>query len=128
VIVGNELLSNLSLDGGSPGEFECRTSVSNPQAQLKVTRRSLDGQEHTDIQYRTTSSYQDGINSIKFMVSGDTNECSSNRALNLFQLPPIDVSLHGSQLICEAVVDVGVPPWTKQVVYDIFVRRNHSLD
>lgn len=127
-IVGNELLSNLSLGEGSPGEFECLTSVSNPQAQLKVTRRSPDGQEQADIQYKTTSSYRDGINSIKFLVCCDTNECPSNHALNLFQLPPIDVSLHGSQLICEAVVDNGFPPSTKQVTYEIFVRRNYSLD
>ena len=76
MIVGNELLSNLSLDNGGPGELECRTSVSNPQAQLKVTRRSADGQEHADIQYKTASSFRDGINSIKFLVCDDTVETS----------------------------------------------------
>jgi hypothetical protein len=68
MIVESEILSNLSMDNNLYGEFECRTSISNPQAQLSITRQSNDGQKHLDIQYRTPSSYNNGINSIKFIV------------------------------------------------------------
>ena len=56
------------MDDNNLSEFECRTSLSNPQAQLTLFRQSNDGQKHFDIQYKTSSLYKNGINSIKFMV------------------------------------------------------------
>jgi len=56
------------MDNDISNEFECRTSSSNPQVQLKIIRQSKDGQKHFDIQSKTPSSYINGINSIKFMV------------------------------------------------------------
>jgi hypothetical protein len=68
MVINNALFSNLSMDNDDPIEFECRTSISNPQVQLTITRQSNDGQKHFDIQYKTSTSYINGINSIKFMV------------------------------------------------------------
>jgi hypothetical protein len=68
-IMDSTLLSNLTVGNDNLGEFECRTSISNPQATLTVIRQSNDGTKHSDIQYRTPSTYINGINSIKFMVS-----------------------------------------------------------
>ena len=84
IIVGNASLTNLSLDVESEREFECRTSPSNPRGQLKVFRRLQNGEEIGDIQYRTSSSYQNGINSIKFLVRLIDN--SKNRKHFYFEL------------------------------------------
>ena len=67
-IVDHEFFSNLSLDQDNCRVFECRTSPSNPQAQLTVYRQSMDGTIHRDIQYKTSTSYVNGINSIQFTV------------------------------------------------------------
>ena len=42
--------------------------LSNPQAILTIIRQTNDGIKHSDIQYKTSSTYINGINSIKFMV------------------------------------------------------------
>jgi hypothetical protein len=68
-IIDSTLLSNLTVGNDNLGEFECRTSISNPQAILTIIRQSNDGVKHSDIQYKTSSTYTNGINSIKFMVS-----------------------------------------------------------
>lgn len=68
-IIDSTRLSNLSMNSDNLGEFECRTSVSNPQATLSISRQSNDGIKHSDIQYLTSSNYIDGTNSIKFLVS-----------------------------------------------------------
>lgn len=68
-IIDSAILSNLSVGSDNLGEFECRTSMSNPQATLTVMRQSNDGTKHVDIEYKTPSTYINGINSIKFMVS-----------------------------------------------------------
>ena len=68
-IINSELLSNLSMTNESLGEFECRTSASNPRAVLTIIRQSNDGVKHADIQVRPSESYINGSNSIKFMVS-----------------------------------------------------------
>jgi len=68
MIIENTILSNLSIDNDNPRVFECRTSISNPQAQLTITRQGNDGQKYLDIQYKTSSTYINGINSIQFMV------------------------------------------------------------
>jgi hypothetical protein len=68
MIVENTILANLSLDNDTSRVFECRTSISNPQAQLIITRQGTNGEKHLDIQYKTSSSYINGINSIQFMV------------------------------------------------------------
>ncbi len=69
MIIDNPILSNLSLDNDNSRVFECRTSSSNPQVQLTVFRQSKDGEKYLDIQYKTSSTYIDGINSIQFMVN-----------------------------------------------------------
>jgi hypothetical protein len=69
MIIDNPILSNLSLDIDNSRVFECRTSSSNPQVQLTVFRQSKDGEKYLDIQYKTSSTYIDGINSIQFMVN-----------------------------------------------------------
>jgi hypothetical protein len=76
-IIDSTLLSNLTVGNDNLGEFECRTSISNPQATLTVIRQSNDGKKHTDIQYKTPSSYINGINSIKFMVCFYINKIKS---------------------------------------------------
>jgi hypothetical protein len=68
-IIDSTLLSNLTVGNDNLGEFECRTSISNPQAILTIIRQANDGVKHSDIQYKTSSTYINGINSIKFMVS-----------------------------------------------------------
>ena len=68
-IIDSTILSNLTVGNDNLGEFECRTSLSNPQATLTIIRQTNDGIKHSDIQYRTPSTYINGINSIKFMVS-----------------------------------------------------------
>lgn len=68
-IIDSSILSNLSVGNDNLGEFECRTSISNPQAILSIIRQSNDGIKHSDIEYKTPSTYSNGINSIKFMVS-----------------------------------------------------------
>lgn len=68
-IIDSTLLSNLTVGYDNLGEFECRTSLSNPQAILTIIRQTNDGVKHSDILYKTPSSYIDGINSIKFMVN-----------------------------------------------------------
>jgi hypothetical protein len=73
------------MDNDIPNEFECRTSSSNPQVQLKIIRQSKDGQKHFDIQSKTPSSYINGINSIKFMVDFSLFICFSlNKLLYIF--------------------------------------------
>ena len=67
-IINSSILSNLTVGNDSVGEFECRTSASNPQATLTIVRQSSDGTKYSDIQYKTASTYVDGINSVKFMV------------------------------------------------------------
>jgi hypothetical protein len=69
IIIEKTRFSNLSIDNDNSRVFECRTSISNPQAQLMVSRQTNDGQKHFDIQYITSSSYINGINSIQFMVN-----------------------------------------------------------
>jgi hypothetical protein len=79
MIIESSLLSNLSIDDNDkPIEFECRTSISNPQVQLTITRQTDDGQKHFDIQYKTSSIYINGINSIKFTVYFQLNLFSNN--------------------------------------------------
>ena len=68
-IIDSSILSNLTVGYDNLGQFECQTSVSNPQAQLTVIRQTNDGKKYSDIQYKTPSTYSRGINSIKFMVS-----------------------------------------------------------
>ena len=68
MIIDHAILSNLSLDQQNCRVFECRTSLSNPQVQLTVYRQSKNGQKYMDIQYKTSTLYIDGINSIQFMV------------------------------------------------------------
>ena len=68
MIVDHPIFSNLSLDHDNCRVFECRTSSSNPQAQLTVYRQANDGTKHMDIQYKTSSAYINGINSIQFTV------------------------------------------------------------
>lgn len=60
--------TNFSKDNDNSRLFECRTSISNPQAQLTVTRQTSDGEKHYDIQYKTSNSYINGINSLQFTV------------------------------------------------------------
>jgi hypothetical protein len=67
-IIDSRILSNLTVGNDNLGEFECRTSLSNPQAILTIIRQSNDGVKHSDIQYRTPSTYINGINSIRFVV------------------------------------------------------------
>lgn len=67
-ILDSTLLSNLTIGNDNLGEFECRTSLSNPQAILTIIRQTNDGIKHSDILYKTPSTYINGINSIKFMV------------------------------------------------------------
>ena len=67
-IIDSSILSNLTIGYDNLQEFECRTSISNPQAILTVIRQTNDGIKHSDIQYKTPSVYRNGINSIKFMV------------------------------------------------------------
>ena len=67
-IIDSTLLSNLTIGNDNLGEFECRTSLSNPQAILSIIRQTNDGIKHLDILYKTPSTYINGINSIKFMV------------------------------------------------------------
>jgi hypothetical protein len=69
MIIDNLILSNLSFDNDNSRIFECRTSPSNPQLQLTVFRQTKDGQKYFDIQYKTSSTYINGINSIQFMVN-----------------------------------------------------------
>ncbi|UJR14891.1 hypothetical protein I4U23_001875 [Adineta vaga] len=104
-ILGNELLSNLSINNDSPREFECQASLSNPPVQLKITRQSNDGQKYADVQYKSLNSDPTGINSIKFM------------------LPHIDRSLHGNLLTCEAILNINPAPLTKQVTYVLNVNH-----
>ncbi|CAF5074428.1 unnamed protein product, partial [Rotaria socialis] len=66
-IIDSTILSSLSVGNDNLGEFECRTSLSNPQATLSIIRQSNDGVKHLDIEYKTPSTYINGINSIKFM-------------------------------------------------------------
>ncbi|CAF1409739.1 unnamed protein product [Adineta steineri] len=105
MIIGNEFFSNLSINNDDSREFECRTSSSNPPAQLKITRQTNDGQKHLDIQYKKPKSLTNGNNSIKFM------------------LPQIDLSLHGNLLTCEAILNIGTLPLTKQVTYVLNVNH-----
>ncbi|CAF1488244.1 unnamed protein product [Rotaria sordida] len=105
IIIGNEFFSNLSMDDDICNEFECRTSISNPQTQLTIIRQSNDGEKHFDIRYKTSSIYINGINSIKFM------------------LPRIDHSLHESLLICQAILDINIPLRIKQVTYTLYVNH-----
>jgi len=84
MIIENTILSNLSIDNDNPRVFECRTSISNPQAQLIITRQTNDGQQHHDFQYKTSSSYINGINSIQFMVHFISNFFSSIIFLYIF--------------------------------------------
>ncbi|CAF1198899.1 unnamed protein product [Adineta steineri] len=112
-IIDSTILSNLTVGNDSLGEFECRTSISNPQATLTIIRQSNDGIKHSDIPYKTSSTYLNGINSIKFM------------------LPQIDLSLHGNLLTCEATLDIDTSPLTKQVTYVLNVNHKphfHDFD
>lgn len=68
-ITNSGLLSNLSIGSDEQTEFECQTSISNPEATLTITRQSNDGIKHSDIRYESTSNYADGKNSIRFKVS-----------------------------------------------------------
>lgn len=68
-IIDSSMLSNLTVGNNSLGEFECRTSVSNPQAVLTIVRQSNDGVKHADIQYKSASTYINGVNSVKFTVT-----------------------------------------------------------
>jgi hypothetical protein len=104
-IIDSTILSNLTVGNDNLGELECRTSLSNPQAILTIIRQTNDGIKHSDISYRTPSTYINGINSIKFL------------------LPPIDLSLHGNLLTCEATLDIGTTSLTKQVTYVLNVNR-----
>ena len=73
--------TNFSNDSDNSRLFECRTSISNPQVQLTITRQTSDGTKHHDIQYKTSNSYTNGINSLQFTV------CSSfNHFLHSFSL------------------------------------------
>ncbi len=67
-IIDSTILSNLTIEHDNLGEFECRTSLSNPQATLTIIRQTNDGIKHSDILYKIPSTYMNGINSIKFMV------------------------------------------------------------
>jgi hypothetical protein len=67
-IIDSTILSNLTIGNDNLGEFECRTSLSNPQAMLTIIRQTNDGIKHSNILYKTPSIYINGINSIKFMV------------------------------------------------------------
>ncbi len=67
-IIDSRILSNLTVGNDNLDEFECRTSLSNPQAILTIIRQTNDGIKHSDIQYRTPSIYINGINSIRFVV------------------------------------------------------------
>ncbi|CAF3700945.1 unnamed protein product [Rotaria socialis] len=112
-IIDSTILSSLSVGNDNLGEFECRTSLSNPQATLSIIRQSNDGVKHLDIEYKTPSTYINGINSIKFM------------------LPRIDLTLHGNLLTCEATLDMYTPPLTKQVTYVLNVNHKpyfHDFD
>ncbi|CAF1114272.1 unnamed protein product [Rotaria sordida] len=112
-IINSSILSNLFVGSDNLGEFECRTSMSNPQAKLTIIRQSNDGLKHSDIAYNTKSTYINGNNSIKFM------------------LPRIDLSLHGNLLTCEATLDIDTPPLTKQVTYVLNVNHKphfHNFD
>lgn len=68
MIVDHPIFSNLTLEHDHCRVFECRTSRSNPQAQLTVYRQGIDGIKHMDIQYKTSNSYINGMNSIQFTV------------------------------------------------------------
>ena len=68
MIIDNSSLSNLSSDHDSSKIYECRTSLSNPQVQLTVFREGKNGQKYLDIQYKTSTTYTNGINSIQFTV------------------------------------------------------------
>ncbi|CAM4919915.1 unnamed protein product [Rotaria socialis] len=110
-IIENERFANLSMHSGDDDdddkhyEFECRTSLSNPQAQLTIFRQSNDGKIHPDIQYITSLSYINGINSIKFT------------------LPRIDLSLHENLLTCKAAFAADISFQTKQVTYILHVNH-----
>ncbi|CAF4048068.1 unnamed protein product [Rotaria sp. Silwood2] len=105
IIIGNEFFSNLSMNNDTYNEFECRTSISNPQTQLTIIRQSNDGQKHFDIRYKTSDTYINGINSIKFM------------------LPQIDLSLHENLLTCQAISNIDTSLLTKQVTYVLYVNH-----
>lgn len=68
-IIDSSLLSNLTVGHDNLGEFECRTSLSNPQATLTIIRQTNGGAKFSDILYKTPSTYINGINSIRFMVT-----------------------------------------------------------
>jgi hypothetical protein len=68
-IIDSKILSNLTIGNDNLGELECRTSLSNPQAKLTVIRQTNDGIKHSDILYKSPSTYINGINSIKFTVN-----------------------------------------------------------
>jgi hypothetical protein len=70
-IIDSKILSNLTIGNDNLGELECRTSLSNPQARLTIIRQTNDGIKHSDILYKTPSTYINGINSIKFTVNFD---------------------------------------------------------
>ena len=62
--------------------------------------------------------------SIIVVVVCDVIERSSLCAsLIYFQLPPIDLSLHGNLLTCEATLNIDQPPLTKQITYVLNVNR-----
>ena len=86
-IIDSKLLSNLSISDNSLGEFECQTSLSNPQASLRIIRQSNDGVKHSDIQYRTASNYVGGMNSIKFLVSLVILSTMMSIHLSIFSYP-----------------------------------------
>lgn len=105
-ILDSSVLSNLTIGGNTTlDEFECRTSLSNPQAKLSIIRQTNDGIRHTDIITRDPSTYINGINSLRF------------------SLPSIDLSLHGTLLTCEATLDISPVPLTKQVTYVLNVNH-----
>jgi hypothetical protein len=116
------------MDHDNLGEFECRTSASNPQATLTIIRQSNDGIKHSDIQYRTTSHFVNGTNSIKFLVNTRLIDqiLQDNIEIVSFvflQLPRIDLSLHGNLLTCEATLNIEALPLSKQVTYVLNVNR-----
>ncbi|CAF1528193.1 unnamed protein product [Rotaria sp. Silwood1] len=104
-IINNEFFSNLSMNNQIYNEFECRTSISNPQTQLTIIRQTNNGEKYFDIQYTSINSYINGINSIKFM------------------LPHIDLSFHENFLTCQAILDIDGLVLTKQVTYVLYVNH-----
>ena len=116
-----ELLTNLSLDDPTAKEIECRASPSNPRVYLKVFRRTKFGDEIDDLQII----FHDE-RSIRFLVRQVSSLILFDLFFSSFQLPPVDLSLHESQLICQAMFDIDPSTVTNEVKSDLFVNRTCS--